>query len=152
MAAGAGAVKFQTYRADSLYVSNAGESDYLAQAGSGEPITEIIKNLEMPYEMIPELAQYCKTCGIEFMATPFSVADAQALDPYLDRYKIASYEISHIRLWEYIAGFLNILFNEFGLRIQETFCGHKSLVKVAGRHKFHRARILGHISGSPAEI
>ncbi len=37
------------------------------------------------------------------MSTPFSIADAEAVNPYVTVHKIASYEISHIRLIEFIA-------------------------------------------------
>jgi sialic acid synthase SpsE len=101
--AGADAVKFQTYKAKTVYVSNAGDSDYLSEAGIKEPITEIFKDLSMPYEMIPKFAEYCQKQNIQFMSTPFSIADAKAIDPHVKMHKIASYEISHIRLIEFIA-------------------------------------------------
>ena len=101
--AGCDAVKFQTYRADSVYVPNAGESSYLASAGIEQPITEIFRDLEMPYELIPHLARYCAERGVEFMSTPFSVADLEAVDPYVRRHKIASFEITHVRLLEAVA-------------------------------------------------
>jgi len=101
--AGANAIKFQTYRPETVYVPNAGDSDYLSEAGIKEPITEIFKDLSMPYEMIPELADNCKDRDIDFMSTPFSVEDANAINPYVKRHKIASYEISHYRLIENIA-------------------------------------------------
>ena len=100
---GADAVKFQTYRSETVYVPNAGNSDYLSTAGIDEPITDIFGDLSMPYEMIPELADYCKSHNIEFMSTPFSIQDAKAIDPYVKRHKIASYEISHSRLIEFVA-------------------------------------------------
>jgi len=100
---GADAVKFQTYRAHSVYVPNAGDSDYLSEAGIKESINKIFEDLSMPYEMIPELAQHSKIKNIEFMSTPFSVDDAKAINPYTNFHKIASYEISHLRLIEYIA-------------------------------------------------
>ena len=101
--AGADAVKFQTYRAETTYVPNAGNSDYLSEVGINEPITEIFRDLAMPYELIPSLADYCKKLDIQFMSTPFSVMDAEAIDPYVNIHKIASYEISHLRLIEYVA-------------------------------------------------
>jgi N-acetylneuraminate synthase len=101
--AGADAVKFQTYKPETVYVPNAGESDYLSEAGIKKSIIEIFKDLSMPYEMIPQLAEYCEKQNIQFMSTPFSVADAKAVDPYVKTHKIASYEISHIRLIEFIA-------------------------------------------------
>jgi N-acetylneuraminate synthase len=99
----ADAVKFQTYRSESVYVPNAGDSDYLSKSGMKESINKIFDDLSMPYEMIPELSEYCNSKNIEFMSTPFSVEDAKQIDPYVNYHKIASYEISHYRLIEFIA-------------------------------------------------
>ena len=99
----ADAIKFQTYKTTTVYVPNAGDSDYLSESGIKEPITEIFDDLSMPYEIIPELADYCKSCNIEFMSTPFSINDAKAIEPYVKLHKIASYEITHLRLIEFLA-------------------------------------------------
>ena len=101
--AGVDAVKFQTYKAETVYVPNAGDSGYLSEVGIKEPITEIFKDLSMPYEMIPQLAEYCQKQNIQFMSSPFSISDAKAVDSFVNIHKIASYEISHIRLIEFIA-------------------------------------------------
>lgn len=101
--AGADAVKFQTFRAKDLYVHGAGESAYLAKHGIKESINDVIKDLEMPYQMIAKLAEYCKGKSIGFMSSPFSVNDVNNVDPYVEVHKIASYEINHIRLLECIA-------------------------------------------------
>ena len=98
--ADADAVKFQTFQADKVYVQNAGKSDYLEKTGHVRDIQEIFKDLEMPHKMIEELFSHCQKVGIEFMSTPFSVEDFYAVDPYVKRHKIASYELSHIRLLE----------------------------------------------------
>jgi N-acetylneuraminate synthase len=100
---GADAVKFQTYRAGTVYVQNAGSSDYLSKHGMNNNINDIFEQLAMPYEMIPKLHQYCENKGIHFMSTPFSVQDAMQLDPYVEIHKVASYEINHTRLLEYLA-------------------------------------------------
>jgi N-acetylneuraminate synthase len=94
----ADAVKFQTYRADTVYVENAGSSAYLSAAGIKENIREIFADLAMPYEMVAELAAYCRSRGIAFMSTPFSVDDFAAVDPHVEVHKVASYEISHPHL------------------------------------------------------
>lgn len=96
--AGANAVKFQTYKPESVYVENAGQSDYLSEAGIKDDIREIFADLAMPYEMLPKLAEYCRSSGIDFMSTPFSPADFAAIDPHVAVHKIASYEISHPHL------------------------------------------------------
>ena len=96
--AGADAVKFQTYKPESVYVANAGQSSYLSEAGIKDDIQDIFADLAMPYEMIPEIADYCTKARIDFMSTPFSPADFAAIDPYVSCHKVASYEISHVHL------------------------------------------------------
>lgn len=101
--AGADAIKFQTYRPETVYVPDAGKSNYLSKHGIDENINKIFENLSMPYEMIPELAKICESEKIMFMSTPFSVNDAKEVDPYVDVHKIASFEINHVRLLEFLA-------------------------------------------------
>jgi len=97
------AIKFQTYRAETVYVPNAGGPDYLKKKGTKNSINKIFEELSMPYEFIPKLARYCNQKRIKFMSTPFSVKDAKAIDPFVEIHKIASYEITHSRLIEFIA-------------------------------------------------
>ena len=100
---GADAVKFQTYRADTVYAYNAGNSNYLAEQGINKKINEIFEYLSMPYEMISELSQICNDEKIIFMSTPFSVEDAKQIDPFVSLHKIASFEINHVRLIEFLS-------------------------------------------------
>ncbi len=99
-AAGADAVKFQTYRAKDLYAPMSGKSEYLSAAGIDTDIYELLRGLEMPYEEIPFLAKTAQDAGVEFMSTPFSVQDFEAVDPHVSYHKIASYEISFTPLLE----------------------------------------------------
>lgn len=96
--AGADAVKFQTFSSDNIYVPNAGSSEYLGDSGITEEMKSLFEDLAMPHTMLPKLAAHCKKRGIEFMSTPFSPADFKAVDPYVKRHKIASYEIGYIHL------------------------------------------------------
>ena len=100
---GCDAIKFQTFRPETLYVKNAGSSDYLSKQGMKSDIYEIFEDLSMPYDMIPKLADYCQKNKIKFMSTPFSVEDAKQVDPYVEIHKVASYENNHIRLLEFLA-------------------------------------------------
>lgn len=99
-AANVDAVKFQNFRAAKLYPPNAGISDYLPVK---KPIYDIIKSLEMPVEWIPTLADYCKSREIIFFSAPFDEESADALDPYVEVFKIASYEITHMPLIRHVA-------------------------------------------------
>jgi N-acetylneuraminate synthase len=99
-AANVDAVKFQNFRAEKLYPKNAGISDYLPIK---KPIYDIIKGMEMPLEWIPTLADYCKTKDLMFFSAPFDEESADALDPYVEVFKIASYEITHMPLIRHVA-------------------------------------------------
>jgi sialic acid synthase SpsE/RimJ/RimL family protein N-acetyltransferase len=101
--AGCDIVKFQTFKPETIYAPNSGQSDYLACRGIEEDMHTLFQDLAMPYEMIPVLAKYCDEVGIEFLSTPFSREDFLAVDPFVKRHKIASYELSHIHLLELAA-------------------------------------------------
>lgn len=98
--AGADAVKFQTFRAQDLYVEESGEVEYLDDNRS---IYEIIESMEMPYKWIPELHDYCLKQGIQFISTPFDERSAAELAEYVPAWKVASYTSSHIPFLEHLA-------------------------------------------------
>lgn len=97
----ADAVKFQVFRADRLYPKTAGVAKYLK---SKKPIYEIIKTLEMPYDWIGKLLNYCEKKGIMFLSSAFDEQSADELEKAnVKAYKIASYCLTHYPLLKYIA-------------------------------------------------
>jgi len=98
--AGADAVKFQTFRAENMYVQESGEVEYLDDERS---IYEIIESMEMPYEWIPELHEYCHERGVDFLSTPFDEQSAAELEEYVPAWKVASYTSSHVPFLEHLA-------------------------------------------------
>jgi N-acetylneuraminate synthase len=98
--AGADVVKFQNFKASHMYPPSAGYADYL---NAPKTIYRIIEEAEMPEDWVPKLAEHCRSCDIEFMSTPFDESSADFLEPYLNAYKIASYELTHIPLACHIA-------------------------------------------------
>jgi len=98
--AGADAVKFQTFRAEDMYVRGSGEAEYLDDDRS---IYEIIESMEMPYEWIPKLHDYCEDAGVVFMSTPFDERSADELEEFVPAYKIASYTMSHHPFLRHVA-------------------------------------------------
>jgi len=100
VSAGADAVKFQNFTADTLYPKTNKGVKYL---GNKEPIYDIIKKAEMPKEWVPKLALYAKRKGIIFFSAVFSEQDANLVEPYVSAFKIGSYEIDHIPLIKYVA-------------------------------------------------
>jgi sialic acid synthase SpsE len=98
--AGADAVKFQLFRADHLYPRGAGSADYLAD---DRDIVDIVGALELPVDWLPALAARCAGHGIDFLVTAFDEASADAVDPYVHAFKLASYELTHHPLLRHIA-------------------------------------------------
>lgn len=96
--AGADAVKFQIYSAETLYSKKTPKfSSYKKDPW------HLIKEIETPREWIPELKEYCDKKGIIFFATPFDFNAVDELDPYVYLFKVASFEIVDLPLIEYIA-------------------------------------------------
>ena len=54
------------------------------------------KDWELPIDFIPKLHERCKKRSIEFACTPFYLEAVSELKPFVDFYKIASYEL----LWD----------------------------------------------------
>ena len=84
---GCDAVKFQLFKIEQLFAKEILEKskDHLDR-----------KKWELPIEFVPKLAERCKEKNIKFACTPFYIDAVNYLKPYVDFYKIASYEI----LWD----------------------------------------------------
>lgn len=96
LAAGADAVKFQTFRAEDVVTPTAQTADY-QRTNTGEANQfEMIKKLELDEPSHQALAAHCRNIGIEFFSTPFS-EEAVALLVRLGvgRLKLPSGEITN---------------------------------------------------------
>ena len=51
------------------------------------------KKWELPIKYLPILSKYSKKKGLKFGCTPFYIDAVKILRPYIDFYKIASYEL-----------------------------------------------------------
>jgi N-acetylneuraminate synthase len=90
-AAHADAVKFQTFRADSLMVRSAPKAGYQRETtGSAESQFDMVRRLELPFEEFGRLKNYSERRGILFLSTPF---DFEAVD-YLASLDVAAFKIS----------------------------------------------------------
>ena len=85
--AGCNSVKFQLFKIDQLF-----SSEILKKSEEHR----MRKQWELPLDFIPVLATRCKEKGIQFSCTPFYLDAVKELEPYVDFYKIASYEL----LWD----------------------------------------------------
>ncbi len=85
--AGCTAVKFQLFKIDQLFAPEILEK-------SAEHRKR--RDWELPVDFLPKLSKRCADKGIEFACTPFYLGAVKELEPYVDFYKIASYEL----LWD----------------------------------------------------
>jgi len=84
---GCDAVKFQLFKIEKLFAP-----EILKKSKQHRNR----KQWELPLEFLPVLSDRCKKKGIQFSCTPFYLDAVKELEPYVDFYKIASYEL----LWD----------------------------------------------------
>lgn len=105
--AGADAVKFQTYSAEKLYSRKTPTMKYLKKdklIKKNESVWNLIKKIEMPREWHKPVADFCKERGIIFLSTPFDLKAVDELEEVgMVAYKVASFEITHLPLLQYVA-------------------------------------------------
>lgn len=104
-AAGADAVKFQTFRSEKVVSPAAAKAKYQVETtGESGAQLEMIRRLELPAEAFRELAAYCRERGILFLSTPFDPESADLLDGVgVPAFKVASGEITNWPFLEHIA-------------------------------------------------
>ena len=84
---GCDAVKFQLFRIEKLFAPEILEKSKKHRDR---------KNWELPIEFLPVLAKRCRERGIKFGCSPFYLDAVKELEPFVDFYKVASYEL----LWQ----------------------------------------------------
>ncbi len=100
---GCDAVKFQVYKAHETYAKGSGKSSYLMKSGIDQEIETLLQEHEVDFDDIAYLYDTSLDLGLEFMASSFSESTFKAIDPYVRRHKIASYEISDPVLLDLVA-------------------------------------------------
>ena len=88
---GCAGVKFQLFKINELFAPGILEKSDTHRKR---------KEWELPVEYIPELADLSHSLGLSFSCTPFYLEAVDILEPYVDFYKIASYELLWHDLFE----------------------------------------------------
>jgi N-acetylneuraminate synthase len=100
-AAGADAVKFQTFRSELVVSRQAAKADYqLANTGGSESQLDMVRKLEFDLATHRRLIEHCAQVGIQFLSTPFDIPSVDMLVEELQVpiLKIPSGEITHAAL------------------------------------------------------
>lgn len=105
--AGADAVKFQTFKADSLVSKTALKAGYQMKTTSvDEAQHSMLKRLELDDRAHNIINGYCKSKNIQFLSTPFDVASADFLNSLgMKIYKIPSGEITNLPYLRHLGRF-----------------------------------------------
>lgn len=103
---GADAVKFQSWTKSSL-ISRA-EYDrntaYLSRERNQPTLEESVEQYQLSRAQHEEIAEYCVRTGIVFFSSAFSAVEVDMLeDLEVPAYKIASMDVNHLPLLEYVA-------------------------------------------------
>lgn len=105
VAAGADAVKFQTFRADRIVSPEAPQAEYQkSNTGRVESQLEMIRRLELGAEDTARLFEHCHAEGILPLSTPFDEESADLLGSLgVEAFKVASGELTNHRLLRHLA-------------------------------------------------
>ena len=96
--AGVDAVKFQTFRAETLVTKMARKAEYQSNSTSAdESQYEMLKKLELSVADFQELKACCHSCGVEFLSTPFDLSTIKLLvDLGVQQWKLPSGEMTNL--------------------------------------------------------
>jgi N,N'-diacetyllegionaminate synthase len=103
--AGADAVKFQTFTADTLVTRGTPKVGYQESTTSPEESHyEMIKRLELGRPQHIDLIDYCDSIGIDFISTPYDLDSARFLNEIgVKMFKTASADLVDLPLQKYLA-------------------------------------------------
>lgn len=104
--AGASAAKFQNFQASKI-VSKVGFESLGGQLSHQKTwkksVYEIYEDASVSYDWTALLKAKCEEVGIDYFTSPYDFQSVDAVDPYVEVYKIGSGDISWPEIIEYIA-------------------------------------------------
>jgi N,N'-diacetyllegionaminate synthase len=138
VASGADAVKFQTFKAQSLATRYAKKANYQKKlTGQKESQFQMLKRLELSEEMHLKLINYCKIKKIKFLSSPFDLESIELLKNLgLNIFKIPSGEITNINYLKFLGKIKKKIILSTGMsNIQEIKKALKVLTDSGTRKK-----------------
>lgn len=102
---GADAIKFQSYKADTIASKHSPAYWDLSQESTTSQYELFKKHDKFWKTEFETLKKYCDSVGIEFMSTPFDTESATFLNDMMDVYKISSSDLTNKPFIEFIADF-----------------------------------------------
>ncbi len=121
--AGCDAVKFQLFRVRSLFAP---------EILSRSAVHRAREAWELPVSYLPHLATRCAERHVDFTCTPFDLKAVGELEPYVDAYKIASYELLWAPLLEACAETGKPVVLSTGMATMDEVSGAVDTLREAG--------------------
>ena len=149
-AAGADAVKFQTFRAQDLVVPGAPTAEYQSRQTGDHDQFAMLERLELTEAQHRQIKAHCDAIGLEFFSTPFSLEAVDLLRRLgVRRLKLSSGELTHRALVEYAAATRLPLLMSTGMATMAEIVEALAWVRAA-RGDVHEVVVLHCTSAYPA--
>lgn len=134
-AAGADAVKFQTFRAADLVVPGASTAEYQTRQTGELDQFAMLERLELTEAQHQQIQAHCQSIGIEFFSTPFSIPAVDMLVRLgVRRLKLSSGDLTHRQLVEHAAATQLPLLMSTGMATMEEIAEAMAWARAARRH------------------
>src|SRR6201991_1181248 len=121
--AGCDAVKFQLFKIDRMFAP-----EILRQS----PKHRARAQWELPLDHLAPLAEHCSARGIQFSCTPFYLEAVAELAPFVDFYKVASYELLVTDLLRACAATAKPIVLSTGMSTMEEIAAATATLKESG--------------------
>lgn len=149
--AGADAVKFQAFSADRLAAPDAEACAYQQSHAGAISQQEMLRNLELSEGVFDELRRVAEESGLEFLATPFGVAEVEMLARLgAPAIKLASSDIVNVPLLRAaIRTGLPLILSTGAAELYEV---DAAIARLSRAHAVMRFALLHCVSRYPTEI
>jgi N-acetylneuraminate synthase/N,N'-diacetyllegionaminate synthase len=149
-AAGADAIKFQTFRTEEIVTQDAPKAKYQRGRSTGKTQFEMLKKLELHKQDFVKLYGYCKKKRIIFLSTPFDLQSAEFLFKLgMTAFKISSGDLNNLPLLSRIAKYRKPIIISTGMSNISEIKDTLSAIRSAGNSKI----VLLHCTSNyPADL
>ena len=149
-AAGADAVKFQTFRPELLATAEAPKAEYQKTGtDAGETQAEMLERLQLDADTHRRLLAHCQERGIQFLSSPFDEESANLLEDLgVPAFKVASGELTNLPFLRFLAGKGLALIVSTGMATLEEVAAAVGSIRGAGNPPL---ALLHCVSAYPAD-
>ncbi len=151
---GADAVKFQTFRADTLVTRDAPKAEYQKRAtDKSQSQYEMLKQLELSEEDHLRLIERCRQRNVMFLSTPFDEGCGDLLDRLgVDAYKIPSGELTNLPYLAHLAAKQRPMIISTGMCNLAEVEAAVDTVEQAGNRKIILLHCVSNYPADPVDV